>query len=201
MAYYVLNEHPFYLSRLFLHGVQTYPRQFGPVRGSSVVSTLRGGRSILSVLQSALLALQFLRLVLAVAADEAVHCVYKCLLVHLQTMRTFADIRVACYLVGYHRHALYYTCYGFRPFYRVADAIEQQVSLELYEVRLMHCDILSQLLRTMLARETVRVVTVRKYEHLDVHSLSQQHVSASHGRVYARFVAIVEQNHVLREPM
>ena len=53
------------------------------------------------------------------------------------------------------------------------------VCLELDEVCLVRFDIVAELLRRVLLRETVGVVAVRQQQNLHVHTLGQQHVDAA----------------------
>ena len=61
----------------------------------------------------------------------------------------------------------------------------------------MVCNILSELLGSMIACKTVRVVTVRQEKHLDVHLLLQQHVGSSQGSMHTRLVTIIEQYDII----
>ena len=51
----------------------------------------------------------------------------------------------------------------------------------------------------MLPGERVRVIPVRQQQHLDIHTLCQQHVGTSHGCVDTCLVAIIEQRDILRK--
>ena len=114
-------------------------------------------------------------------------------------MCAFGQIRGSCDLVGHNRHALDYAADSLRTFYRVGDATEQQVGLELDEVSLVGFDVIAKLLRRVLLGEAVRVVAVRQQQHLDIHALGQQHVDASYGGMYAGGVAVVKHGYVGRE--
>ena len=63
----------------------------------------------------------------------------------------------------------------------------------------MLLDILSELLCRMLAGKRVGIVAIGQHQHLDIHTLGQQHVSTTNGSMNARLVAVVEQHDVLRE--
>ncbi len=73
------------------------------------------------------------------------------------------------------------------------------MGLELYEVRLVVLDVLSELLCRVLLGEGVGVVAVGQQHHFDVHAVLEEHVRTSQCRLDAGGVAVVEQYDVLRE--
>ena len=141
----------------------------------------------------------FLLLFFYFAAYELVGCVYQRGLVHAETVRAFGYVGRPRDLVLYHRHALYNAADGLGAFYRVGNSLEQQVCLELDEVCLMRFDIVAELLRRVLLRETVGVVAVWQQQNLHVHALGQQHVDATDRGVYAGGVAVVKHRYVVCE--
>ena len=78
----------------------------------------------------------------------------------MQSVGTFMHIRVARYLIGYHRYAAHNIRDGLRTFYRVVDTTKHDIRLEADEVGLIVLNILSELLSRVFARKTVGVVAV-----------------------------------------
>ena len=63
----------------------------------------------------------------------------------------------------------------------------------------MSLDIVSELLCGMLAGKRIGIIAIGEEQHLDVHSLRQEHISTTHGGMDTRLVAIVKQRDVLGE--
>ena len=53
----------------------------------------------------------------------------------------------------------------------------------------------------MLLCKTIRVVTVRKEQHLDIHSLREKHIRASQCSLNTCGIAVVEQHDITRKAM
>ena len=138
MPYEHLREHPLHLARC-LHGGF---RDNGVLPGYGRLLRLGCWPLLLSV------------------AYEAVHLVYEGRLVDAETLRAFLEVGVAQYLVGYYGYGAYYRAYALGPLLRVCLTVEQQSGLELNEVCLMGCYVVSELCCCMLSCEAVGVVVV-----------------------------------------
>ena len=63
----------------------------------------------------------------------------------------------------------------------------------------MSLNIVLELLRGMLAGKGVGVIAIGQEQHLDIHTLLQQHIGTTHSGMDTSLIAIVKQHDVLRE--
>ena len=138
----------------------------------------------------------FLALLFPFAAYEFIHRAYKCALVDTETVGAIAEIGGADYLIGNYRDAFYDTADCLGTFYRVGDAFQQKVGLELDKVCLVLFDVFTKLFRAMFPCEAVRIVTIGQKHHFHIHALGKQHVDTSYRGVYAGCVAVVKNSNI-----
>ena len=130
-------------------------------------------------------------------SDETIERIDDDRLVHSQAVRAIGDIGSTSNLVLDLGDALHDGIDRLASLHRVGDTLEHDVGLKLDEVGLVVGDILSELLRRMVASETVRVVTIWQEEHLHVHLLLQEHVGTSQGGMNTSGITIVEQHDII----
>ena len=181
---------------------ETYKQRLNGIRGGKTRMRKRCTWTIRNILViwiqgcllpclTALLALLFLLGVIYITTNEGVHRVYQSLLVDAETVGTFVDICVACNLVGDYRHAAHYTRYRLGALDRVVHSLEHHFRLKTDEIGLVFLNIFLELLSRMFAREAVGVVAIGQKQHLDVHSLRQEHVGTAHCGMDASLVTII----------
>ena len=128
---------------------------------------------------------------LEVLADHAVHRVQQRLLLDTHALGEFTQIGGAQYLIGNHSDALHDAADGLRALHGIGHALHRQTRLKRNEVRLVLFDIVLQLLGRVLLGKRVGVVAIGQEQHLDVHTLGQEHVGASHGGMDTGLITII----------
>ena len=128
-----------------------------------------------------------------------IHLGNKGLLLHVNTMGKVRDIGGAKNLIGNHGDTLHNTANSLRAFHRVCDVLYCQSALEGDEVGLVLLDIALQFLRRVFACKRVGVVTIRQQQHLDIHTIFQEHIRTSHSRMDTSLITIIQQGDVIRE--
>ncbi len=164
----------------------------GTLEGQAIERRVLGRLCRLCTLLALFFALGSLHLFLAVAGNIFVRLAYQRPFVNLQASGTLGDVGGSYDGVGDDADGADDVVDGLCALDGVLHVLQHQFGLELYEVRLVGLDILFELLGGMFACKRVGIVAVGQQQHLDVHTLCQQHVRSSHSSVDTGFVAVVE---------